>query len=84
MKKEPFTSMVSPLRRQFRGVVQFGRMLDLGSRGRRFKSCLSDQYARVAEWQTRLTQNQVGNREGSSPSLGTFRHMQQFIFNRYA
>lgn len=31
-------------------------------------------HAGVAEWQTRLTQNQVGNRGGSSPFTGTKAH----------
>ena len=34
---------------QFRGVAQFGSVSDLGSEGRKFESCLSDQAHKV-EW----------------------------------
>ena len=33
----------------YRELAQFGRALDLGSRGHRFKSCIPDHYARLSK-----------------------------------
>ena len=33
-----------------RGLAQSGSALALGARGRRFESCIPDQYVSVAEW----------------------------------
>jgi hypothetical protein len=35
--------------------------------------------AAVAEWQTHLTQNQAGNRAGSSPASGIFKEERRFF-----
>ena len=67
--KSPFAP---PERSIYPGVVQLGRMLDLGSRGHRFKSCYSDfidHYSNLFIVDKRISQLSVNQSYvGSSPT----------------
>ena len=54
---------------KYPGLAQFGRALDLGSRGREFKSRISDQLRDSSSWLAR--QSHKLKVEGSSPSPAT-------------
>ena len=66
--------MAPPLNFIFAPLAQLDRAFDYESKGQEFESlraCHLISYAGVAEWQTRSTQNRMGNRGGSSPLTGT-------------